>query len=371
MNVQYSTYLNTNNGNRIGYIDSAKGVAIICVLLIHSVTFTTLNKFDFEQIIATIFRQIIDFPVGVFFGIAGFLVGKAALGGKPFPVLRRIGDLLLPYVIATVVFITIRHHAMVLNVPFVLGQLATGRGIDIGYFVIVMLQMTLLTPVILGIGSTRAHIAIMASLSIAGIAYSYSMKFLGVAPLDQFPWSALPFFVWYPFYHLGLFLGMRPQVVASLASPRLFVVAGLALAASIAEAFVLRYGFGLQLFASQIKATSIAYTIALLLIVISGEFVISGLAAALLETLGASSYFIYLYHLLLLPRIGRHVAAVVGEPTLAALISTAITLSVFLVVIYLANRLVPARLCRRVFGIGALSAPTPATPALEPRQGTR
>jgi fucose 4-O-acetylase-like acetyltransferase len=267
--------------------DWAKGVSILAVIAIHSFGMSDLAPW--EVWFTVIGRQFVNFAVPLFLAISGWFHGR----GASRPVGGRLMRLWPPYVLWTAVFVLLFRRPDLTHPGALLADFLGGRGIGgIGYFVIVLTQMVLLMPLIGRIGSVRGHVAVMALLTPVGLALTY-----GLAGRWAFPWSALPFVVWYPCYHFGYLMGRFPAVAPGpRLRPALLAVALAMVAAAIIEAILLM-NYSLALAVSQKKATSLAFSLALfaLLLALRGAW---SPRPGLLTFAGRNSYFIYLFHLL-------------------------------------------------------------------------
>lgn len=124
--------------------------------------------------------------------------------------------------------------------------------------------------------------------------------------LGQFPFYALPFFVWYPFYHLGLYAATANLRFLRTVErqPRILLAAFAAFvtAAMLEGDLLARDGF-VSLATSQIKTTSFLASISLFLFSLANSNARQATLTAwqrILEYLGRRSYSIYLMHLLFL-----------------------------------------------------------------------
>lgn len=288
---------------RNAHWDNAKGLAIIAVVGIHATTLA--SSFPPESVnfnFSVILRQFIDFAVPLFLAIAGYFAGLKPLGSRIEFLRNRAARILPPYVFWTAIYLLVFRPGDLLSPAAVIRHLATGTGVIIGYFVVVLSQMIVLTPLIDAIRSKSAQIAAMILLTAAGLIFTYVVAFrYSGSAVARFPYYALPFIVWYPFYHFG-FLAAKWNLAGRIGS-RKWAAIFLALwaagvAASLVEAFWL-VDRGLNgLAGSQIKATSIAASIALFLFFVSSSKSAGIDHEGLVSQLGKDSFFIYFLHLL-------------------------------------------------------------------------
>ena len=339
--------------------DQIRGVAIIAVVAIHassaSGTFPTESaNFQFGMAL----RQLIDFAVPMFLAVAGYFAGLKPIASPVDFVRSRFLRILPPYLFWTAVYVLVLKRGDLFSLTALARDVIAGTGIGIGYFVIVLLQMVVLTPIIDRIKSRWLHILIMITGTILGLATTYLLQvILDGSSLSRFPFYALPFFVWYPFYHLG-FVTAKWRLAENRAFQSWQAVflglwlVGLALSAS--EALVLVAHDLPEFAASQIKASSILASLALFLWVASRSERGLAVKASWLAWLGRNSYFVYLTHLLtfvaLVP-ILQAMPALFGIQPLYIAVLTALSLLVCAGAARLGELRLPRPLQLRLMGI--------------------
>jgi hypothetical protein len=174
---------------RDDHLVAVKGVCIIAVAAIHGL------KFDLFAVAA---RQASNFAVVIFFGLASYFSGRSQTRGSPRFICNRAVVILLAYFIACLV----KDGALLADpMPFRSNSL-DGTAITIGYFVIVLLQMTVLIALIARIPSLRLQLVVIALGTAAGLTWTYGLK-AGLTPLALLAYFALPFFAWRPPCHVG------------------------------------------------------------------------------------------------------------------------------------------------------------------------
>lgn len=238
------------------YWDYAKGLAIIAVVMIHSTGYLLRSDYINDDI-GLILRQLINFAVPAFLFIAGyFSVSNRNISDFEYLKGRSL-RILPPYIFWSLIFTGI--SVFLLGNPFSVSKLAYGllfgSSIGIGYFVVVLMQFVFLTLIIKRINNKSVHIWIMIALSIIGLLYTYLLKiFLPNHFLSNFPLSALPFFIWYPFYHFGFYLKkFKPKLNYKYNSYLIFMTL---LTLTIFEGYLLTYFTDIEFGASQIKFSS-------------------------------------------------------------------------------------------------------------------
>lgn len=344
---------------RSQYWDTWKGIAIIAVIAIHvGVDAGRFPAGSFNWYFGLAHRQLINFAVPFFLALAGFFAVRttAPLGTTYFR--DRLWRVLPPYLFWTLVFVVLKTPEHFLSAGDLFRDFFFGLGIGIGYFVIVLVQYILLTPLIVRLRHDWQHLAVMATLFAGAMIWAYVIR-LGFAEsaLADFPLYALPFFTWYPFYHLGVYVAQRnlAQNPAFARYAWAFLgLAGVFAVAAMAEGVFLAnqglYSFGV----SQIKVTSFLTAIALFLFAVAySHGRTAGAGQPFLAWLGTHSFLIYLSHMLFVTvvlRVLRRVPLVYDFQPLFIIVASALTLGGCIVLVYAAQRVVPVRMRRLLLG---------------------
>lgn len=282
---------------RVSSWDVWKGLAIFSVVTIHTSGYLANYSPDsFEATFGVLIRQILNFAVPMFLFISGyFSVSNENIHPKDF-YKKKISRILPPYLISTGLYFILKvsfTNELVSPKDIVAG-LILGTGIGVGYFVIVLLQFVIITPILGKIKSNKMHIITMSSLFLLGLTYTYINAILFNSKLATFPYSAIPFFVWYPFYHMGFYLAKKSTDIYFSAKTCL-ILAFFMLIASLLEGKILLYFVGYAFAVSQIKITSLLFS---LFICLSAVKIKEKHNNKLLQKLGINSYGIYLYHMI-------------------------------------------------------------------------
>jgi surface polysaccharide O-acyltransferase-like enzyme len=299
---------------RENYWDAWKGLAMIAVVLIHaSGESSGFSQGSGDWYFSVIFRQIINFAVPIFLSFAGFFAVKSAdpFGSKPYR--HRLRRVVPPYFFWTVVYIAALHPEHLYRFDELLKDFMLGSGIGVGYFVVVLVQYVLITPLIQRIKDDQHHFLVMVIGFATAMLATYHLRInQPESELSQFPVNAVLFLTWYPFFHLGVYAAQKDLVSNSTLSrlkyPLLATYVAL-VAASTIEALVLSK-FGLYSFGqSQIKVTSFLASVSLFLLIVS-FYQTHRLQTHLgpLAWIGRNSYAIFLTHLLFL-RVAQYLLA--------------------------------------------------------------
>lgn len=340
---------------RSGYWDGWKGICILVVIALHAIP--PLQAFpagSLKWFVDLVLGQFILFPVAIFLGIAGlFSLGRSSESPPETATeyyKRRSMRILPPYLIWTAIFILMEHRTHLSSIKELSKDLLLGTGIGVGYFVIVLIQFVLLTPVLARLDDKRMHIILMAALFACGLLVTYEAR-VGYphSAFSEFPFYCLSFVVWYPFYHFGLFVAkfrIVDKTILRRSTAWGYVLYFLFLIASVAEGiFFCRRG-DYSLGTSQLKATSLLASFAMFLLLLAYHRVRLGpiLANPTLQLLGRSSYLVYLAHLLILHTVDvllRKVSLIYVHPFRYAFSGFALTSVLCVLAVVLINNLHP------------------------------
>lgn len=287
--------------------DNWRGVAIISVVAIHASSGTgSFEKWSFNWIFGLALRQVIDFAVPIFLAISGYFAASADTENKSSYYAARLSRILPPYIAWTLIYIAANSTIENISIFIVAKGLLFGTGIGIGYFVIVLVQFILLTPFIAKIQQKRSHIAIMSGATIIGLTFIYFFAAFNTDhPIGVFPAYALPFLSWYPFYHAGYFIGRyrKNHSATKTENSSTLLTYSTFLALSIAEGLFWGWSNNYSFGASQLKISSIAASLFLLILISNQRNSPLSKEYKVLTWLGRNSYAIYLIHLLVLSNI--------------------------------------------------------------------
>lgn len=301
------------NSLRSEYWDGWKAVCMIAVIALHAIPAPeTFHAGSLKWYADITISQIILFPVPIFLGMAGFFsLGRSSASQLDNPIdyyKGRSMRILPPYLIWTTVSILLEHRSHLSSIRELSEDLLLGTGIGIGYFVIVLIQFILLTPVLAKLNDMRMHIIVMTVLFTFGMLVIYVGRLAyPQSAFARFPFYCLSFIVWYPFYHLGLFAAKFHIVDKGgfrSSTTWMFLLYVLFVAASFAEGiFLCRRGYSLGV--SQLKATSLFASLILFLLLLAHQRVPLSplLKKHYIQSLGRNSYMVYLMHLLVLQGI--------------------------------------------------------------------
>lgn len=314
-------------------IDSVRGIAILMVIGIHSFR----PPFGApETFVDAALRPAV--PLFLFF--SGYLTG---LTGR-VPLARRIGAVLIPYTIAFLAAYAYMaaHNAAMDHRPWVtLTRYGLGY-VFVYYYVPVYIACTALLWLLFRLfAPPRAAMHLAAVLAIAAgfgiVAGSYLDPLLarnGVsdALIEEARLRDIPF--WFTFMAIGAIVGLfrLDAVLRNLTST---------LVAGAAAAFVVYAAIRIGHVGDAAPYDSPAFLLYAVLLALS--FLALRPSLPVLAAIGSGSYFIYLWHILVIMALRDHTALGGANGLAAAVMTAAVTATAVLGVLFTIRRLLPPR----------------------------
>lgn len=175
-----------------------RGMAITAVVMIHT------TPPGYWQVFC---KPFINFAVAAFLFLSGYLTKLDQDDWKGF-YRRRIGRLLLPYIVWSVIYSIPDICSKGLTVLF--KNLLTANSCSILYYVFVYVQFVLLTPLMGRLARSKYRFIGWFIAPVSVMAFKYYSLFTGFCPGKHMSliWSDLCL-GWFTFYYLGLVLGNR------------------------------------------------------------------------------------------------------------------------------------------------------------------
>lgn len=267
---------------------SVRGGCILAVIMIHCPT----GQFGMYQAVWLAVRQTINFPVAVFVFMAGYFVKPEKVNLHYLKV--RMGRLIIPFLLWSTLY-TIK-NALFGNVRAwdqVLFNFVTGRSAAPLYYILVLIQFTFLTPLLIKM-KNRKWLYTITPTYLCGL---YIWNFVvGITPSlygTFFP-------AWMSFYIFGMDARAgKMDIVVKRANP-LWVV--MMLTVAWMESFALQQaGCSIGFVSSQIKFSTFIYAYLIILVLLKnqgkeGKGVIRGV----LSKVGDCSYGMFFSHMMVM-----------------------------------------------------------------------
>lgn len=271
------------------YWQMVRGICILAVIMIHCPTGQDYTNYDYHAWI--ILRQFVNFPVAIFVFLAGYFMPQEKIQGdyKGFFVRRGGVRLLIPYLVWSCVYLirstvfggtTLRH---------IIYALVCGKAATPFYYIVVMLQLTVITPWLI---KHRRNWMYLVTPAYLVVIYTYNIVSGSMLRLYETFFPA-----WFFFYILGMDCrsGKCDRLIDKVNGS--WVVAALSL--SIGEAYGLRVvGCADGFVYSQIKFSSFLYAAVIALWLQKKET--TDVKSNALSIIGDYSYGIFYCHILVL-----------------------------------------------------------------------
>ncbi|KAE8127284.1 acyltransferase [Bifidobacterium tibiigranuli] len=282
-------YADAMTKQRDSYWDLWRGVAIIAVVWIHTKSGESYAGWGHDYWVVV--KKLIDFPVALFLFISGYLVNIDKLRAPGTWMKTRMVRLLIPFFVWSGVYTIIETvksqgavRPLATLVKFVFGFSAMPL-----YFILVLVQLTVLTPLLVQALHTRwvwAWYALTPAYVV--LLYAWTIRTGGMPPKYYCLFPG-----WLCFYLMGLHLRQNQTSI-----PAAWMAAGFAVstAAGVAESYALLHaGASPELAGSQLSATSVVGSCFLLLLVYAMR---RPAKPSPLSALGVDSYGVYYLHIL-------------------------------------------------------------------------
>ena len=278
------------------YWQMIRGICILAVIMIHCPTGESREA----QTIWLVLRQLINFPVAVFIFMAGYFVKPEKVTMRWGYLKNRGGRLIVPFLLWSTLY-TIK------NVIFggtyswkeVLFAFVTGQSAAPLYYILVMLQLMLLTPSLVRIENKQWLYAVT-PIYLCGL-YGWNFCFGSTPPLYGTIFPA-----WLIFYLLGMDAKKGKLESWSTKVSIAWVAVGLLLA--LVESFaLLKAGCSRAFACSQIKFSSFIYAGAIVLLLVKNQQLEGRLSnfESALGKVGDDSYGIFYSHMMVMYAVSK------------------------------------------------------------------
>lgn len=189
-----------------------RGICIICVVQIHCLAGTGDEYSSVEQVYYLIVRNLINFPVPIFFFISGYFVAyilgntrkRTENGGGYY--WNRILRLLVPYLVWSIiysVFDIFRNDVVALG--DIVFKLCLGKVAVPFYYIIVLMYFTLLTPILIRTINIKSAKLFPFIISIGLLIILYILQLMGISSWEYVHYTP----VWLVFYYGGIYFFIK------------------------------------------------------------------------------------------------------------------------------------------------------------------
>jgi surface polysaccharide O-acyltransferase-like enzyme len=334
--------------------DAFRGIAMIAVVAIHAIY---LGGFPYNAGFVC-YRQLLNFAVPVLFFISGYWSSREpieSLAGYKTFLRKRLSRILGPYLFWSIILL----GHLVIRTPDISGytiifKLLTGGACMAYYFIIVLAQLYILTPLLQYI-NRRLNVYGLILIAVFSIVVLFVLYLSRVFNVIWHLPIGLPFYSWIIFYEIGIFMAGRGNEVRAGLKTRFFIVFALllSLAASMLEANILLTRYNNTISANfNIKYSTFIYSVCVILIFIFNRKYFARMPK-ILSVIGYYSLGIYLIHVIVLGQVVnvfKRFDAVCSIQPLYQLVLVATTLSICLILISATRKLLPEYFCSKILG---------------------
>lgn len=339
--------------------DAFRGLAIIAVVAIHAID----KVFSWEcpamggwnLFFVVTYRQLLNFAIPAFIFISGYWASAnpmESLNDYRFFLVKRLPRVLIPYFFWSVVLLgyaAFREHKI--DGYQIIFKLLTGRVISIYYFIMVISQLYIITPIFQYINRKRYGLILVLILN--GI--SLLSAYLGRVYFHYWIPVSYAFYSWIIFYEIGLLTGSSDNNIFTTKKVQFFILPAILVSLLISglEASVLLSRCDNSYFAiAPVKFSSFLYCICIIIAFLHIKRYLSH-RPKFLAALGYYSFGIYLIHAPILYKVisfVRKSSDIYSFQLLYQFIVIVVTISICFVLISAARKLLPESFCHRVLG---------------------
>lgn len=322
---------------RDNYYSLLKGIAIIAVVIIH-----TAYAGYFPSSSAAFMRQIVTFAVGLFFFISGFFVSdrmksySGVMGGA-----KRI---LIPYIVWSVLWFleTTLRGTQPVDTWKIVNTLFFGGAFFPLYFLIVMVELKLITPFLLR-HLAKPNYCIWKDWVLLITPLTYVVFYIFQYKTHQVPLVQESIFpTWLIFYYFGILYKKKLIHISNISC-----IAGVLLGIyfmGLETAYILRKTEMVVFAVSMVKYSSAFYTLFLCILLMNNY---ESIGSNIIVKLGEYSFGIYLLHIPLKKYLIEYPFAIIGfDGPLYQPIVVIATLIITFSIVWFLNKTLPDKFCR-------------------------
>lgn len=292
--------------NKNNFFQVVRAICICAVILIHlKAGSDASNSYDYW----IVFRRIVNFAVPIFFFMSGYFVNIESVKENPFAFVRkRCTRLIIPLFIWGVLYGLISKDVSIkMPLKAILGLTAAHL-----YYIVVLVQLILLTPILLKLlENKRKYINALSLLIsplylcvlyISNIVFDFNMPY----------YYNYGFWAWIIFYHLGIMLKKEQCFIDKISLSKLCLFSILTLFISIVEGltlsdFFISKGHAPFLSYTQLSFGSFLYSISLIMIIVKIHKKVTVGTNNFLVSIGNYSFGIYFVHMAFVILLGKFI----------------------------------------------------------------
>jgi len=340
--------------------DAFRGVAIIAVVVIHasgagfSFRYSPTGRWNFIFIAS--YLQLLLFAVPVLIFMAGYWSSKSPIKSlqdyKVF-LARKLPRILIPYLFWSFIllgYVAVRTQDV--NVRWIIFKLLTGGACFPYYFIIVIAQLYVITPLLKYINRRPYGLILVLILNAIYLLALYLSRVYNI--IWHLP-AYLPFCSWILFYEIGLLVGSSDNKIFAAKKTRPFILPAILVCLLISEleGMILLSKYNNLSFAiSPVKYSSFLYSVC---IIVGFLFIRNRLKCwpKFLVAVGNYSFGIYLIHILVLNKVVdiiQEIDVIYSFQPLYQFIVVSMTVSICFALVDVIRKLLPESFSRRFLG---------------------
>jgi surface polysaccharide O-acyltransferase-like enzyme len=339
--------------------DVFRGAAIIAVVAIHTIDsvfpWRCPTTGGWNLFFLVTYRQLLNFAVPAFIFISGYWMSKKSIKSledyKTF-LIGRLPRVLIPYFFWSSILLAYEaiktHNIDVQQITF---KLLTGRATTIYYFIMVISQLYIITPLLQYINRKRYGLILVLILNVISLlsAYLSRLYFNYWIPISS------AFYSWIIFYEIGLVVGSSDNKIFATKKAQFFILPAVLVCLLISglEASILLSGYdNWYLAVGPVKFSSFLYSICIITAFLNIKRRLSHWPK-FLAALGYYSFGIYLIHILVINQVANLVqksSTIYSFQSLYQFTVILITISICFALISATRKLLPESFCHKVLG---------------------
>jgi surface polysaccharide O-acyltransferase-like enzyme len=339
--------------------DAFRGLAIIAVIAIHTIDtvfpWKSTAMGGWSLFFVVTYRQLLNFAVPAFIFISGYWLSKKPINSlEDYRVflMKRFSRVLIPYLFWSVILLgyaAIREHKF--DIYQMIFKLLTGRATTIYFFIMVISQLYIITPLLQYINRKRYGLILVIILNVISLLSAY----LGRLYFNYWTPVSSAFYSWIIFYEIGLLVGSSDSKKFAAKKVRFFILPAILVCLLISglEASILLSRCDNQYFAiAPVKYSSFLYSVCIIIAFLHIRKRLSP-RPKFLAALGYYSFGIYLIHIPILNQVANLIqksSTIYSFQSLYQLTVVLITIAICFILIGVTRKLLPESFCHKVLG---------------------
>ncbi len=304
------------------------------------------------------FRQVLNFSVPAFLFVSGYFIAKKRIERTNYitVVKKRLARVLIPYFVWSMFLLLISGVLSgKIDIKVLLYKLFTGGASSPYYFMLLVSQYYILTPVLMRINEWKNGFRAILSLNLLILVGFYVVRLVFLVDIP-FVLYALPCYSWIVFYQYGLLLGSNSTLERKLVCrPGWFaVLAFVGLLLSCVEAILmLRYFDSIKYATTAVKLSSYIYALSAISLFLWLKTKIPKWNRTLL-LIGNYSFGIYLIHRVMLKEITSllsYSAILSFLQPVFQIVTTLLTIIGCICLIYISRTILSKKISIKIFGL--------------------